>query len=62
MFSPARRREVLPGLSSQPSQVGAYSTVGMGFLTAPVQLRIGSSCGRPTSTMSSSRIPTSASA
>lgn len=60
MFSPASSSEVLPGLSSQPSQVGAYSTVGMGFLVVPVQLSMGASCGRPTSTMSSSRMPTSA--
>ncbi|WP_308112549.1 NAD-dependent epimerase/dehydratase family protein [Streptomyces hyderabadensis] len=62
-FSPASTTEVLPGLPSQPSQVGAYRTVvnapGAG---GPAYGRTASSCGRPISTTSLSSTPTSASA
>src|SRR5688500_3764982 len=62
MFSPASITEVLPGFPSQPSHVGAYSTVVYAPVGGPAYGRMGASCGRPTSTMSLSSTPTSASA
>lgn len=61
MFSPARITEVLPGLPSQPSQVGAYSTVVIRPAGAPAYGWIGASWGRPTSMTSLSSTPMSAS-
>ncbi len=59
-FSPASITDVLPGLPSQPSQVGAYRTVVYVPLGGPSYGRTASSCGRPISTTSLSSTPTSA--